>query len=62
MQALLIQTPQGNVLWDCLGFLHPDFVPEVERLGGIKVGGWAPPCCIRMRLPANALAAVARCA
>ncbi|GAB4821709.1 hypothetical protein N2152v2_008755 [Parachlorella kessleri] len=35
-QAFLIQTPGGNVLWDCLGFLHPDFIKEVVSLGGIK--------------------------
>ena len=24
------------MLWDCLGFLHPEFVDEVVSLGGIK--------------------------
>lgn len=35
-RALLVQTPSGNVLWDCIPFLDDDIVNEVTRLGGLK--------------------------
>ncbi len=34
-RALLLQTSQGNVLWDCITFLDDQTVEEVERRGGI---------------------------
>jgi len=34
-QAHLIQTPVGNVLWDCISFLDATTVAEVHRRGGI---------------------------
>ncbi|MEQ9569273.1 MAG: MBL fold metallo-hydrolase [Longimicrobiales bacterium] len=34
-RALLIQTPQGNVLWDCISLLDEDTRAAVEGLGGI---------------------------
>lgn len=34
-QAYLIQAPEGNVLWDCVGVCHPDIVADVEAAGGI---------------------------
>jgi hypothetical protein len=34
-QAHLIQTPAGNVLWDCISFLDDATMAEVKRLGGI---------------------------
>ena len=34
-QAHLIQTPAGNVLWDCISFLDDATVAEVKRRGGI---------------------------
>ncbi|PSC72625.1 MBL fold metallo-hydrolase [Micractinium conductrix] len=34
-QAYLVHTPQGNIMWDCVGLLHPQFVAEVEALGGV---------------------------
>ena len=34
-RALLIRTPAGNVLWDCIGYLDDDLAAEVEELGGI---------------------------
>jgi hypothetical protein len=35
-QAYLVQTPDGNVLWDCISFLDHDTIAEVDRLGGIS--------------------------
>ncbi|MGW1108480.1 MBL fold metallo-hydrolase [Streptomyces sp. NPDC002540] len=35
-RALLVRSPAGNVLWDCLGYLDDDLAAEVERLGGIS--------------------------
>lgn len=35
-RALLIQTPQGNVLWDCMTLLDEDTIAAVRRLGGIQ--------------------------
>jgi hypothetical protein len=34
-QAHLIQTPAGNLLWDCISFLDDATVAEVQRRGGI---------------------------
>ncbi len=35
-RALLIRSPSGNVLWDCVGYLDDDLAAEVEELGGIS--------------------------
>lgn len=34
-RALLVQTPGGNVLWDCTSLLDDGIVRRVEELGGI---------------------------
>jgi hypothetical protein len=34
-QAHLIQTPAGNLLWDCISFLDDATVAEVRRRGGV---------------------------
>jgi len=34
-QAHLIQTPHGNVLWDCLSLIDAATVAEIERRGGL---------------------------
>lgn len=34
-RALLVQTPAGNVLWDCISLLGEDTIRRVEALGGI---------------------------
>jgi len=35
-RALLVQTPSGNVLWDCLGFIDDDGVAAVRDRGGLQ--------------------------
>jgi glyoxylase-like metal-dependent hydrolase (beta-lactamase superfamily II) len=35
-RALLVRTPDGNVLWDCVGYLDDDAVARVRDLGGIS--------------------------
>jgi hypothetical protein len=35
-RAILVQTPAGNVLWDCIAFLDDATVAIVKSLGGIK--------------------------
>jgi glyoxylase-like metal-dependent hydrolase (beta-lactamase superfamily II) len=35
-RALLVRTPQGNVLWDCVPLLDPALVEMVKALGGIS--------------------------
>jgi hypothetical protein len=35
-RALLVQTPEGNILWDCLPLIDDATVREVKSLGGIK--------------------------
>jgi hypothetical protein len=35
-RALLLQTEQGNILWDCITLLDEETATLVERLGGIK--------------------------
>lgn len=34
-QALMVSTPAGNVLWDCVSFIDDETVAAVGRLGGI---------------------------
>ena len=34
-RALLVQTPNGNVLFDCVSVLDDDAVREIERRGGV---------------------------
>lgn len=35
-RALLIQSAEGNVLWDCLSFLDEQTIDKIQDLGGIK--------------------------
>jgi hypothetical protein len=35
-RALLIRSPAGNVLWDCVGYLDDELAAEIETLGGIS--------------------------
>lgn len=35
-RALLLQHPQGNVLWDCMSFIDDETVAKVAQLGGIS--------------------------
>ena len=35
-RALLVRTPNGNVLWDCISLLDEDTVEAVQKLGGIS--------------------------
>jgi len=34
-RALLVQTPKGNVLWDCVSLIDEASIAAVKRLGGI---------------------------
>ncbi len=34
-RALLVQTPHGNVLWDCVALLDPAVVTMINALGGL---------------------------
>jgi len=34
-RALLVRTPRGNVLWDCVGFIDDASVRKIKELGGI---------------------------
>ena len=34
-RALLVQTPAGNVLWDCLSFLDDDTIQAIRDLAGL---------------------------
>jgi glyoxylase-like metal-dependent hydrolase (beta-lactamase superfamily II) len=35
-RALLVQTPQGNVLWDCITLLDETTITTVKALGGVS--------------------------
>ncbi len=35
-RALLVQTPHGNFLWDCLSFIDDETVSRVRELGGLQ--------------------------
>lgn len=34
-RAFLIQTPKGNVLWDCVGLIDDPTIAKIKELGGI---------------------------
>src|SRR6266516_4229695 len=34
-RALLVQSSQGNILWDCMSLIDEETVAEIERLGGL---------------------------
>jgi len=34
-RALLVETPLGNVMWDCTPLLDPEIIAEVTRRGGL---------------------------
>ena len=35
-RALLVQTGQGNILWDCISLLDRETIEAVKQLGGLK--------------------------
>lgn len=35
-RAMLIKTPRGNILWDCVAYLDRDTVKRIEEEGGLK--------------------------
>jgi glyoxylase-like metal-dependent hydrolase (beta-lactamase superfamily II) len=35
-RALLIQHPQGNILWDCIPLIDPATVEQIQALGGLQ--------------------------
>ena len=35
-RALLVQTDQGNVMWDCISYIDEDAVKAVRALGGVQ--------------------------
>jgi hypothetical protein len=35
-RALLVETPKGNVLWDCVSLIDKASIKEIEALGGIS--------------------------
>lgn len=34
-RALLIQTPEGNLMWDCLPLINNEIVQKLKKLGGV---------------------------
>lgn len=35
-RALLVRTPDGNVLWDCISYLDGDTVEALQEVGGVQ--------------------------
>ncbi|KAI1304419.1 hypothetical protein EDD11_005111 [Mortierella claussenii] len=35
-RAILVKTPSGNILWDCITYIDEDTITKVKELGGIK--------------------------
>ncbi|KAF4977205.1 hypothetical protein FZEAL_6233 [Fusarium zealandicum] len=35
-RAILVQTPNGNILWDCIPLLDGETIARIEALGGLK--------------------------
>ncbi len=50
-RALLVRTPAGNVLWDCVSLISPAMVELIRGLGGVD--------CIALRFPIRIF--IARC-
>ena len=46
-RVLLIQTPQGNVLWDCMSYLDDKTIQAINNLGGISAIAISHPQCLR---------------
>jgi hypothetical protein len=42
-RALLVRTPAGNVLWDCVPLLDPALVEMIRALGGLAAGAISHP-------------------
>src|SRR5437588_10508673 len=42
-RALLVRTPHGNVLWDCISFLDAATVTLINALGGLAAIGISHP-------------------
>jgi hypothetical protein len=42
-RALVVCTPHGNVLWDCIAMLDPATITLINRLGGLKAIGISHP-------------------
>jgi hypothetical protein len=42
-RALLVRTPAGNALWDCISYLDDATIAQVETLGGIQAIGISHP-------------------
>src|SRR5262249_34634896 len=42
-RALLIQTPHGNVLWDCISLIDPATITLINGLGGLTAIGISHP-------------------
>ena len=41
-RALVVQTGEGNVMWDCIALIDDAGVEEVERLGGLSAIAISP--------------------
>lgn len=39
-RALLIQSPEGNILWDCISLIDEPTIAAIKALGGIYGGWW----------------------
>ncbi|KAJ4197224.1 hypothetical protein NW767_009116 [Fusarium falciforme] len=35
-RAILIQTPEGNILWDCISLLDEETISKIQALGGLR--------------------------
>ena len=45
-RALLVCTPEGNVLWDCIAMLDPATITLINGLGGLKAIGISHPALL----------------
>lgn len=44
-RALLVRTPEGNLLWDCISFVDDATVHAVQALGGVRAIAISHPHC-----------------
>src|SRR5205809_787557 len=49
-RALLLQSPHGNLLWDCISLLDDKTVAEVKARGGIRAIAAMSASCAAIRI------------
>ncbi len=64
-RALLVQTGEGNILWDCISLLDDETIRAVKRLGGINAIAISHPhyytSMVSLQVPVSSVVAKRAC-